>query len=239
MYPVPVPAGSSTQGNRILGLLTAGEREVLENAGRWRRLRRNHVLHEVGQPIDDVYFPVTGVVSMFSVLSTGQAVEAGAVGYEGMVGLPVFLGVRDSATRNVVQVPSEGLCVEAAGFRRMLQRDDGLDTLLKRYVEILFLQTAQLSACNRLHSVEARCARVLLTWNDRLGERAVRVTQDALAEALGVRRASVTEAVSTLAQADAITRGRGIFVVKDRNLLQSFACECYLTIHDAYTREDW
>ena len=222
--------------NRILKNLTAPERERLAAAGQRMALIVGEVLQEPGEEITKIYFPLSGVVSMLAVLSTGQATEVATIGREGFAGLPVFLGARISSTRSQVQVPGEALVLDSDVFRHEMG-GGRLAILLARYAELLFASAAQSTACARLHSVDERCARAILTWHDRLDEEILPVTQDALAEALGVRRASVTASIKAFVQAGAIRRGRARLTVVRRPLLEKLACECYRTIEEAFERE--
>jgi CRP-like cAMP-binding protein len=228
--PLPLTA------NRILRHLTAPERERLGAAGERQELVAGAVLQEPGEEITRIYFPLSGVISMLAVLSTGQATEVATVGREGFAGLPVFLGERISSTRSLVQVPGEALVLESEEFRREMG-GGRLAILLARYAELLFASAAQSTACARLHSVDERCARAILTWHDRLDHEILPVTQDALAEALGVRRASVTASIKSFVQAGAIRRGRARLTVARRQVLEKLACECYRTIEEAFERE--
>ena len=222
--------------NRILRQLSASERERLAGAGQRVELSLGEVLQEQGEEITRIYFPLSGVVSMLAVLSTGQATEVATIGREGFAGLPVFLGERIASTRSQVQVPGDALLLESETFRREMG-GGRLAILLARYAELLFTSAAQSTACARLHSVDQRCARAILTWHDRLDHEILPVTQDALAEALGVRRASVTAAIKAFVQAGAIRRGRARLTLTRRGILEELACECYRTIEEAFERE--
>lgn len=222
--------------NRILRLLSSAERERLGQLGERYQLSQGQVLQEAGEEIEQVFFPLSGVLSLLTVLSTGQAAEVASIGREGFAGLPVFLGAKIATTRTLVQVPGEALHVDADEFRKEMS-GGRLAIQLARYAELQFISAAQSTACARLHSVEERCARAILHWEDRLDRDVLPVTQDALAEALGVRRASVTAAIKAFVDAGAIKRGRARLTVVRRNLLEDMACECYRTVQDSYDRE--
>ena len=223
--------------NRIVALLPEGDASKLEAAGKLVAFEVGQVLQEAGEEITQVYFPISGVLSVLAVLATGEAVEAASVGREGMAGLPVFLGARIATTRTSVQVAGQALVLDAPAFRAELQRESGkLAVLMARYTEIMFMSAAQGVACNRLHPLAERLARAILTWHDRLGSNVLPVTQDALADALGVRRAGVTAAITEFVRAKAIRRGRGRLYLERRDLLEGRACECYDLLQDAYRR---
>ena len=232
----PRPGTQPLTANRILRSLSPTERERLAGLGQRTRLDQGVVLQETGEVIEQVIFPLSGVLSLLTVLSTGQATEVATVGREGFAGLPVFLGARVATTRTVVQIPGEGIVVDATDFRKEMS-GARLAILLARYAELSFISAAQSTACARLHSVEQRCARAILQWQDRLERDTLPVTQDALAEALGVRRASVTAAIKAFVDAGAIKRGRARLTIVRRSVLEDMACECYRTIEDAYARE--
>jgi len=191
----------------------------------------------VGEEIERVYFPLSGVLSILAVLSSGEAVEAATVGREGMAGLPVFLGSREATTRTAVQVGGRALALESSAFREALHGESGrLAVAVARYAEILFMSAAQGIACNRVHALSSRLARAILTWHDRLAAEVLPVTQDALADALGVRRAGVTAAITEFVRAGALRRGRGRLYLTNREALERHACECYAVLSEAYNR---
>ncbi len=223
--------------NRIVAFLPEDDALSLAAAGKVLSFEVGEVLQEAGEVIEQVYFPISGVLSVLAVLTTGEAVEAASVGREGMAGLPVFLGARIATTRTAVQVPGEALVLDANAFRTELQRESGkLAVLMARYTEIMFMSAAQGIACNRLHPLSERLARAILTWHDRLASTVLPVTQDALADALGVRRAGVTGAISEFVRAGAVRRGRGKLYLEKRDVLEECACECYALLQDAYKR---
>lgn len=222
--------------NRVLRLLRADERARLVALGRRRTFQPGEVLQESGQAIERIYFPLSGVISLLTVLNTGQSTEVASIGREGLAGLPVFLGAKIASTQTLVQVSGEAIELDAETFRREMA-NGRLAILLARYAELLFISAAQSTACNRLHSVEQRLARAILSWHDRLDREMLPVTHDALADALGVRRASVTGAMQRFVASGAIRRGRGRIYLVRRSELESHACECYGTIREAFDRE--
>ncbi len=223
--------------NRIIAFLPDDDARRLEKAGKVVPFEVGEVLQEAGEVIDQVYFPLSGVLSVLAVLTTGEAVEAASVGREGMAGLPVFLGARIATTRTAAQIEGQALVLDANAFRTELQRESGkLAVLMARYTEIMFMSAAQGIACNRLHPLSERLARAILTWHDRLGSPVLPVTQDALADALGVRRAGVTAAITEFVRAGAVRRGRGRLYLEKRAVLEECACECYALLQDAYKR---
>jgi CRP-like cAMP-binding protein len=188
------------------------------------------VLYEPYLPIEFVYFIETGVASVVGVMSDGSAVETATIGCEGMVGLPLFHGVDRTASQCFCQVPGESWRMRAGDFQEELRRNAPLMSILGRYTEALFIQVAQSSACNRVHAMRARCARWLLQTHDRVGTDRFQLTQRFLAQMLGVRRATVTEAAGSLQDARLIDYKMGTIRILDRQGLEAAACECYLII---------
>lgn len=188
------------------------------------------VLHQPDQAIEHVYFPTSGVVSVLTP-ADGKAtgVEIAVVGWEGVAGLPVFLGVATTPARAVVQVPGEALRMPADDFRARAGRGP-LHALLLRYTHAFLAQVAQATACNSLHPVGKRLCRWLLMVQGRVGTDHFPLTHEFLAALLGVRRASVTEAAQGLQRAGLVRYRRGELTVLDRRGLESASCNCHRVI---------
>jgi CRP-like cAMP-binding protein len=190
-----------------------------------------HMVYERDEPVEYAYFPTTCVLSLVTEMSNGQTVEVATVGNEGMSGLPLFLQTRrTSEHRSFCQIPGESLRIPAEAFMAGFDRVASLRQLLQRYTMTLFAQVAQSSACNRLHPIEQRCARWLLLTHDRVGTDQFPLTQDFLAQMLGVQRTSVNAVAQTLSEAGAIRYVRGVISVVDRSKLEAASCECYEVI---------
>ncbi len=197
-------------------------------------LRHGQVLHEPEQPITQVYFPLTAVISQLTLLADGEAVETGIIGEEGFVGHPLLYGLEQNHNRLLCQVVGTALQLPAATLRALLAADTGeLRELLGRYLASFTVQVSQTSACSRIHPLPERCARWLLHVHDRVGTDRFPLTQEFLANMLGVRRPSVTVVAGTLQQAGLITYQRGSITVRDRAGLEAAACECYTVIVQA------
>jgi CRP-like cAMP-binding protein len=188
------------------------------------------VLYEAGKPIRHVYFPESGLVSLIAPMEDGALAEAGMVGREGMVGLPVFLGTDSSAFRAVVQVPGEAWRLEAGAFRALARRGRALNDLLRRYLHAFVTHLGQCSACNSHHSVEQRCCRWLLLVHTRIEADEFPLTHEFLAAMLGVRRTGVTEVAGNLQRAGLIRYSRGRVTILDREGLEATSCPCYRVI---------
>jgi CRP-like cAMP-binding protein len=196
------------------------------------------VLHEPGQPIQVVYFPIVGVVSVVADLGAAdQVVETATIGRESIVGLSVFLGAETPTERSLVQVAGQALSMSADGFRAHVADVDGaLTAMLRRSAQALFTQVSRNAACNRVHTVRQRAARWLLMTADRMGAPNFDLTQHFLAQMLAVRRTSVSDVAQSLADDGAITYTRGSITITDRERLRSHACDCYDVIREATDR---
>jgi CRP-like cAMP-binding protein len=196
------------------------------------------VLHEPGEPIQDVYFPRRSLVSLLTLVEGHLALEVGLVGREGMVGIPLALGVGVSPVRALVQGAGPALKMSAARFRAELKASPPLQRELNRYVHTLMAQISQTAGCNRFHVVEARLARWLLMTRDRVRSRQFRMTHEFLSHMLGVRRVGVTEAASALQRRKLIAYSRGSITILDDRGLEAASCSCYEVVkdvHDAVT----
>lgn len=185
------------------------------------------VLYEPGKPIRDVYFPSESLVSLLTLVEGHMELEVGMVGREGMVGIPLALGIDKSPVRALVQGGGPALRMNAADFRREFGRSPPLRRELHRYVHALMTQISQTAGCNRFHVVQSRLARWLLMTRDRVRSGEFRMTQEFLSNMLGVRRVGVTEAASALQRRELIEYSRGNIKILDHTGLEDAACACY------------
>jgi CRP-like cAMP-binding protein len=185
------------------------------------------VLYEPGMPIRDVYFPDRSLVSLLTLVEGHLALEVGLVGRDGMVGVPLALGIDASPVRALVQGAGPAFRMNAARFRRELSRSLPLQGELYRYVHTLMAQISQTAGCNRFHVVQARLARWLLMTRDRVRSGEFRMTHEFLSHMLGVRRVGVTEAASVLQRRKLIEYSRGSITILDHRGLEKAACACY------------
>jgi CRP-like cAMP-binding protein len=199
-------------------------------------LAPKQVIFEANGPIPHVYFPTDGVVSLVTYLEDGPSVEIATVGREGMVGLSLFLETATIAWRAFGQVPGEALRMRAGSFRDEVERNGAFVRLLKRYTQAMLIQVAQSSACNCAHTIEQRCARWLLQTHDRVGSDEYLLTQEFLAQMLGVRRSSVSQVAGGLQKAGLIRYVRGRITVLNRAGLEATSCECYGFIRGEFER---
>jgi CRP-like cAMP-binding protein len=193
------------------------------------------VLFEPARPIDHVYFPVSGVISLVTPLEDGNIVEVATIGNEGIVGVPLVAG-GSLAVRAISQVGGRTLRMDAALFVAELERLSSFRRLVQRYIQALFGQISQAAACNRLHSNEERLSRWLLMSHDRVGTDSFPITHEFLGQMLGSRRATVTLSAGLLQAAGLIRYHRGRVTIVDREGLEGVACECYSIIKGALDR---
>jgi CRP-like cAMP-binding protein len=194
------------------------------------KLRKGRLLHEGGEPIPFGTFVNTGLVSILSILNDGRAVDIGLIGKEGFVGTPLIAGFRSSLSRAIVQVEGTAFSIAAKALPAILDRTPQLRLALQRYALVLELQMRQAVACNRLHEAYERLARWLLMAQDRLSSNSIPLTQELLAQMLGIRRPSVSLAASVLQRDGVIRYTRGIVTILNRPWLESAACECYRVV---------
>jgi CRP-like cAMP-binding protein len=193
---------------------------------------QNTVLSETGDEVDQVYFPHNGMLSLLAVMRDGKAIETATVGREGLVGGMAGLGLYISMVRVVVQLPMTASKISSTHFRKAVAVSEPLRNLCIHYNEVLLTQARITAACNAIHAVEARFARWLLQSADRAESATVGLTQELMAEMLGVRRTSVTEVAGKLQAAGIISYSRGIIKIVDRAALETASCECYATLID-------
>jgi CRP-like cAMP-binding protein len=224
--------------NEILRRLEPDDYDRLSPSLEPVELAFKQVLYEQDAAIDYVYFLERGIVSLVTVFDDGGIVETGTVGNEGVVGLPAMLGTGRSPDRTLCQIVGGGKRMRAHIFRDELHRgiSSSLVRLTLRYADGVLKNLAQTAACNRMHPVEERLSRWLLTTLDRVGEANFALTQEFMAQMLGVRRPAVNIAGAALQRAGLIRYTRGKIEVVDRRGLEQTACECYAKIKNEFKR---
>jgi len=188
---------------------------------------RKALIAEKGEPFKYVYFPDEGMVSIVLVTTEGIPIEVGTVGKEGFVGIPVLLGADISDRKLFSQVPGHGWSMGTKNFKDAIDNDLELRRICQRYTLTMLNQVSQTAACNRLHSIEERCARWLLLAHDRDTARTVDLTQEFLSMMLGVRRSGVNIAIRTLEKLGLIEHSRGSIRILDRKAMEEISCGCY------------
>jgi len=193
-------------------------------------------LYEAGQKLTHAYFPTTSIVSLLYVMENGASAEIAVTGYDGLVGIALFMGGNTTPSRAVVQSAGFGYRLKAASLKREFKLGGKLQELALSFTQALITQMAQTAVCNRHHSVDQQLCRWLLLSLDRLPSNQLRMTQELIANMLGVRREGVTEAAGKL-QAEGIIRySRGLIVVLDRPRLEKRVCECYAVVKKEFDR---
>jgi CRP-like cAMP-binding protein len=213
--------------NRLLASLPREEYERLQPYLEPISLYLKQELYQPNEPIEFVYFPLEGVYSLLSLSSEGELIEVGTVGNEGMVGLPVFLGVREIPGIAMCQVPGNALRMRAFDLQTQVSPGTALYDMLHRYTQALFNFISQSALCNRVHSIEQRCCRWLLLTRDRVDSDVFPLTHEFLSQMLGVRRAGVSEVAARLQNAGFISYRYGKMTIVDRAGLEATSCECY------------
>jgi CRP-like cAMP-binding protein len=193
-------------------------------------LPQGQVVHEAGAEVDYVYFPHGGMFSLLAVMRDGKAIETATVGREGVVGAMAGLGLYRSQVRAMVQLPLPVSKIAAAVFRRAVSASEPLRDICVRYNDVMLAQARITAACNALHQVDERFCRWLLQSADRAASNTLTLTQELLAEMLGVRRTSVTEVARRIQGKGVISYARGVIKILDRAALERLSCECYATL---------
>ena len=222
-----VPPPATPPGNFLLEKLPAEQRSrLLEDASEVTHNLRD-VVFEQGDAIEHVYFPLTGMISLLTVLDDGTSLESLPVGYEGMAGLSLFHGVELHRFKGLCQIGGKFIRIPADAFLRFVQTSAELQRVLHRYSEFVTDAIAQYAACNSVHSMDQRCARWLLLTRDAARSDTFLVTQESLAQMLAVRRPGVTNVMGRLERKNLLTNSRGKVTIIDSEGLLRHCCECY------------
>jgi len=222
--------------NHLLAALPESELRVLlpdlESVG----MPLGQVMYESGGTMSHAYFPTTAIVSLLYVMESGASAEIGVVGNEGLVGISLFMGGGSTPSRAVVQSAGRGFRLKSRIVREQFEKSGALMHLFLRYTQALITQMTQTAACNRHHSLDQQLCRWLLLTLDRLPGNNLQMTQELIANMLGVRREGVTEAALKLQRAGLIRYARGHIEVLDRPGLEERSCECYKVVKIEYDR---
>ncbi|MDR5740065.1 Crp/Fnr family transcriptional regulator [Caballeronia sp. LZ016] len=227
---------SDLHGNYLLGALPRNEWQAIASDLELVQLRAGQLLCDSGRRIHHVYFPTTSVITLLHTMEDGGCVEVAAVGREGMTGVPVLTGGDTMPTRVQVQSAGSAYRMSANALREHFGRSDLLRRVTLLYMQALLTQVAQTAACNRHHALSKQLCRWLLIQSDCTRSDDMRVTQQMIADMLGVRREGVTEAAGRLHDAGLIHNSRGRIKVLDRAGLEASACECYGIVKREFDR---
>ena len=223
-------------GNLLIASLPPRDRELLGRNLEAVPLRLKDILTELDSPVEQVYFPESGMCSLLTVFADGSSVEAASTGREGMVGMPLFFRAGRLPERCIVQLPGRALRMSADTFRWVLSESEALNDALHRYAGCIYMFASLNTACGRKHEVVPRLARWLLHSADQSGSHILPLTHEFGAMMLGVRRSSVSVAAGTLRTRKLISYGRRSLEIVDRDGLIAQSCECYGMISRTYAR---
>ena len=225
-----MPTQRNPQQNHLLAALSGIERERLYPHLQLVPMPLGKVLYESGDVMRHVYFPTDSIISLLYVLEDGASAEISVVGNEGLIGVSLFMGGETTPSRAIVQ--SAGFAYRLIGqlLKEEFHRNGGMQLLLLRYTQALLTQMAQTAVCNRHHSVDQQLCRWLLLSLDRLSSNRLNMTQELIANMLGVRREGVTDAAGKLQKLGVIQYARGRITVLDRPKLEKLCCECYAVV---------
>jgi CRP-like cAMP-binding protein len=222
--------------NRLLSALPSEDRGLLTPHLSTVDLEKGRLLYDPGDLVDQVYFPIDCVISLMTLMENGAAIESATIGREGALGLMAAVAPRQSLSRAIVQAPGSALRIASGPLHDAWNRSAALRTLVDRHNEALFGHAIQSVACNALHAVEARFCRWLLSCHDRLDTNTVSLTQEFLADMLGVQRTTVTAVAGSLQAKGLIRYRRGVVDILDRAGLEAMTCECYGAVRRGYER---
>jgi CRP-like cAMP-binding protein len=231
-----MPGPQTQKQNHLLAALSADEYARLLPHLEFIKMPLAWVLYESGSRMSYVYFPTTSIVSLLYVMETGASAEIAITGNEGLVGVSLFMGGESTPSRAVVQSAGSGYRLKASILKREFALFGQFAHLALRYTQALITQMAQTAVCNRHHTVQQQLARWLLLSLDRLPDNKLAMTQELIADMLGVRREGVTEGALKLQQSGLIRYTRGHITVLDRTGLEKRSCECYMVVKKEYDR---
>ncbi len=225
-----MPYSPSLELNRVLHALPLPERERLYPHLQLVPMTLGEVIYESGARLRHIYFPTDSIISLLYVLKDGESAEIAVVGNEGAVGVSLFMGGETTPSRAVVQSADHAYRLSGARLKQEFERHGQMLTLLLRYTQSLITQMAQTAVCNRHHALDQQLCRWLLLSLDRLESNELKMTQELIANMLGVRREGVTEAAGRLQKQGVIRYSRGKITVLDRPKLEGLSCECYAVV---------
>jgi len=231
-----MPKPFSPTPNHLIRALDESEREHLFSQLELVPMRLGEVIYESGSALEHVYFPTNCIISLLYVMEDGASAEIAIVGCEGMVGVALFMGGESTPSRAVVQSAGHAYRLSGKLVKQEFIRAGAMQYLLLRYTQALLTQMAQTAVCNRHHSVDQQLCRWLLLSLDRLDSNDLTMTQELIANMLGVRREGVTEAAGKLQAAGLIRYSRGHITVLNRPKLEARACECYAVVKKEFDR---
>jgi CRP-like cAMP-binding protein len=226
----------ASQKNQLLGLFSEETYSKLAPHLNQVSMESGQVLYEPNEPMDFAYFPQSAMISIVAIMEDGATTEIGLIGNEGMVGLPIILGGKQTISQAIVQVSGECWKLKGSILSWEFDQDPELRRILLIYTQARLTQVSQSAACNRQHKIEERLARWLLSVHDCVQANEIPMTQEFVANMLGVRRSGVTIAANALQQSGMIRYRRGKITLMDHQALKKTACECYPLVQGEYMR---
>lgn len=222
--------------NRLLAALSEDELKRLTPSLELVSLTLGQVIYESGGQMSHVYFPTNSIISLLYLMENGMTAEIGVTGYEGMVGIALFMGGETTPNRAVVQSAGDAYKMKARALQSEFRLGGDFQHLLLRYTQALLTQISQTAVCNRLHSIDQQLCRWLLLSYDRLHSNKLVMTHNLIANMLGVRREGITLAAKNLQDRGVISYVRGTITLIDRPKLETLVCECYQVVKNEYDR---
>jgi CRP-like cAMP-binding protein len=224
------PFAGTPRRNRLLAALPEDDLAVLEPKLQFVQFPLGKSLYESGDSLSHVYFPTSGIVSLLYVTESGDSAELAVIGCEGMVGVSLFMGGETTPNRAVVQAACDAYRLPAKDLKAKFSEGGLFQLLMLKFTQALITQVSQTAVCNLHHTIEQQLCRWLLLSLDRLAKNEIQMTQELIANMLGVRRQGVTEAAGKLEKRGIIKYARGLITVNDRQALESRCCECYAVV---------
>ena len=222
--------------NHLLAALPEAEYFQLADKFELVSLKLGQVIYESGDRLSHIYFPTTSIISMLYIMENGGTAEIGIAGNNGLIGYAIFMGGETTSSRAIVQIAGDAVRLRAADAKKAFAAGGIFQDILLRYTQSLITQISQTAVCNRLHSVEQQLCRWLLINHDQLPSNKLIMTQELIANMLGVRREGVSLAATHLQERGVIRYSRGTISILDRKKLEAEACECYQVVMDEYDR---
>ena len=222
--------------NHVLARVSEAELERLLPDLELVELPLGKVIYESGEKLHEVYFPTTAIISLLYMMENGSSAEIGVVGNDGLIGIAIFMGGDTTPNRAVVQSAGTSMKIKSAKLLEEFTRGGSFHNLCLRYTQALITQISQTAVCNRLHSIDQQLCRWLLLSHDRLPSNRLIMTQDLIANMLGVRREGITHAAQKLQKSGYISYVRGDMTILNRQGLESDVCECYEVVRAEYDR---
>jgi CRP-like cAMP-binding protein len=219
------------QANHLLAAMPPEAFDLMAHDLSQVTLEQGQPIYEAGAPVEQIYFPQSGMISLQVVTNNGNVIETGIVGREGAVGLHAALGKRLAFTRATTQIGGQCSKIHASKVAQSVQQYPAVREMIGQYTEVLWAEAQQISACNAIHDAPARFCRWLLQSADRSGSDNLLLTQELMAEMLGVRRTTVTLLAQNLKSKNAIDYSRGRLRILNREHLEHSSCECYAVMH--------